>query len=223
MLYTIERVDCLPEVGDEWGNDAWKTANPLQIERFWPLDHGHEPKTEVRMLHDGESIAVMFRVEDQYVIAKGTQYEDRTHLDSCAEFFIEPVAGKGYLNFEFNCVGTLLLTYIEDARRTETGFEKYTHVPEDVVSGMAVDTSLNGPIVDEITEPTTWTLSYRIPKSVFEAYVGALETLAGMQMRGNVYKCADESSHMHWGYWADIGDELNFHQPDKFVPIGLAE
>ncbi len=222
MAYTIERVDCLPEVVAEWEHESWKKAQTLQIEHFWPLDHGHEPKTAVRMLHDGASISVIFRVEDQYIVAKGTEYQDRTHLDSCAEFFIEPVAGKGYLNFEFNCGGTLLLTYIEDARRTETGFEKYTHVPWDVVSGMEVHSSLSAPIVEEITEPTTWTLSYRIPKRVFETYVGPLESLVGMQMRGNVYKCADESSHMHWGYWADIGDELNFHQPDKFVPIGLA-
>ena len=222
MDYTIQRVGMLPEVTDAWESDAWSAANTITIERFWPLEHGHEPRTQARMVHDGDSIAVMFRVEDQYIVAKGTEYQDRTHLDSCAEFFIEPVTGKGYLNFEFNCGGTLLLTYIEDARRTETGFEKYTHVPWEVVECMEVHTSLSAPILEEITEPTTWTLSYRIPERVMEEYVGPIDSLVGMRMRGNVYKCADESSHMHWGYWADIGEELNFHQPDKFVPIGLA-
>ena len=86
---------------------------------------------------------------------------------------------------------------------------------------MEVHTSLAAPVDPEITVPTTWTLSYTIPKRVFETYAGPIETLSGMTLRGNVYKCADESSHPHWGYWADIGDELNFHQPDKFVALEL--
>jgi hypothetical protein len=221
MSYTIKRVDTLPGVQAEWASGAWEAADTITIEHFWPLEHQHEPKTAARMVHDGETIAVMFRVADNYIVAKGTQYQDRTHLDSCAELFIEPVAGKGYLNFEFNCGGTLLLTYIEDARRTETGFEKYAHVPAEVVAGMEVHTSLAAPVDPEITVPTTWTLSYTIPKRVFETYAGPIETLSGMTLRGNVYKCADESSHPHWGYWADIGDELNFHQPDKFVALEL--
>ena len=221
MQYTIRKVPTLPSVTEAWGGGAWGEDETLCVEHFWPLEQPHEPKTAVRMVHDGECIAVMFRVEDQYVVARGTQYQDRTHKDSCAEFFIEPVAGKGYLNFEFNCGGVLLLTYIEDATRTEDGFEQYTHVPAEVVECMQVHTSLVAPIDPEITAPTTWTLSYTIPKRIFETYVGELPTLDGMEMRGNVYKCADESSHPHWGYWADIGEELNFHQPDRFASIVL--
>ena len=219
MLYTVRKVGELPTVTEPWGSGAWVDADTLCIETFWPLKDKHEPKTEARMLHDGETIAVMFRVEDQYVVARGTEYQDRTHKDSCAEFFIEPVVGKGYLNFEYNCGGILLLTYIEDAPRTEDGFEQYSHVPAEVVECMKVHSSLSAPIDPELIEPTNWTVSYTIPKSIFETYVAELPTLDGLEMRGNVYKCADECSHPHWGYWADIGEELNFHQPAKFAPI----
>ena len=171
------------------------------------------------MLHDGDSIAVMFRVEDRFVVARGMEYQSRTHKDSCVEFFVEPVVGKGYFNFEFNCVGTLLLTYIEDARRKGDGFEEYVGVEEELAAGIGVHASLRGPIVEEISEPTSWTISYRIPKGIFEAYVGDIPSLDGLASRGNVYKCADESSHPHWGYWADIGEKLDFHQPKKFVPF----
>ena len=223
MHYTIRKISKLPEVTAEWGSDAWSTADTISIpaDHYWKSKHIHIPKTQARMLHNGETIAVMFRIEDQYIIARGTHYQDRTHKDSCAEFFIEPVAGKGYLNFEFNCGGVLLLTYIEDATRTQDGFKKYTHIPAQVIANMQVHTTLTTPIDPEITEPTTWTLSYTIPKIIFETYVGTLPTLNGLTMRGNVYKCADESSHPHWGYWADIGEELNFHQPGKFAPIHL--
>lgn len=209
----------LPEIDAGFDDEAWADAAQLAIETFISPRHAHRPRTEVRMLHDGATIAVRFRVDDRYVIAKGMTYQSRTHLDSCVEFFVEPVVGKGYFNFEYNCCGTLLLSYIEDARRKGDGFERYTMVPEAVVSGMEVHASLVGPILEEIQEPVEWTVSYRIPKSVFETYVGPLGELSGMRMRGNFYKCADESSHQHWGYWADIGEVLDFHQPTRFGAI----
>ncbi|MFP6584216.1 MAG: carbohydrate-binding family 9-like protein [Candidatus Hydrogenedentota bacterium] len=219
MDYFIRKVGALPGAGAAWDSGGWSVGETIGIEKFVTPGHGHQPKTEARMLHDGESIAVMFRVEDRYVLAKGKAYQARTHRDSCVEFFVEPVAGKGYFNFEFNCIGTLLLTYIEDSTRKGDGFEKYREVPESLAAGIEVHASLAGPIEEEITEPTTWTVSYRFSKELFEAYVGPLASFDGLEMRGNVYKCADECSHPHWGYWADIGDVLDFHQPDIFVPF----
>lgn len=216
MQYSIKKVEKLPALDAGWESEGWSGAEVLSIEHFLSPGHDHRPRTEARMVHDGESIAVFFRVEDRYVIARGTEYQARTHKDSCVEFFVEPVVGKGYFNFEFNCCGVLLLSYIEDARRKGDGFERYTMVPAEVIGGMEVRASLAGPIVEEIAEPVVWTVSYRIPKSVFEAYVGELGALDGMAMRGNVYKCADECSHPHWGYWADIGEVLDFHQPGMF-------
>lgn len=219
MPYTVHRVDTLPAVESDWDDVSWELAETATIEHFITPGHEHTPKTQARLLHDGDAIAVIFRVEDRYVIAKGTQYQDRTHQDSCVEFFLEPVAGKGYLNFEFNCIGTLLLTYIEDARRKGDGFERYTPVPPDLAKTITVHASLNGPIPEELVEPTIWTVCYCIPKPVLEGYVGDIPTLDGLEMRGNLYKCADESSHPHWGYWADIGEKLDFHQPERFVPF----
>lgn len=219
MDYVIHKAETLPSVQAGWDAVPWAVADTITIERFVTQGHDHKPRTQARMLHDGDSIGVMFRVEDRFVVARGMEYQSRTHKDSCVEFFVEPVAGKGYFNFEFNCVGTLLLTYIEDARRKGDGFEKYVGVEEELANGIGVRGSLRGPIVEEITEPTTWTVSYRFPKGIFEAYVGEIPSLDGLAMRGNVYKCADESSHPHWGYWADIGEKLDFHQPKRFVPF----
>jgi hypothetical protein len=216
MSYRIKRVERLPELSTDWESDAWSEANVIVIENFLTPGHDHKPRTEARMLHDGETIAVLFHVEDRYVIAKGIGYQARTHKDSCVEFFVGPMAGKGYFNFELNCCETLLLSYIEDARRKEDGFERYTMVPQNVISGMEVRASLEGPILEEIEDPTVWTVLFKVPKGVFEVYLGAIGSLNGMRMRGNVYKCADESSHPHWGYWSDIGEVLDFHQPDKF-------
>jgi hypothetical protein len=221
MEYTVKKVKTLPEIYDLFKSDNWSSAGIITIDTFLSPGHNHKPLTKAKLVHDGNTIAVMFEVTDNYIIAKGTNYQDRTHKDSCIEFFIEPIAEKGYFNFEFNCCGTLLLSYIEDATRKGDGFEKYEMIPEDAIIGLEVHTSLSDPIFDEIQIPTTWTISYRIPKSIFERYLGNISTFSGMTMRGNLYKCADESSHPHWGYWADIGDILDFHQPNIFNYIHL--
>ena len=39
--------------------------------------------------------------------------------------------------------------------------------------------------------------------------------------RMGLFKCADDSPNPHWGAWADIGERLDFHQPDKFGSLLL--
>ncbi len=113
----------------------------------------------------------------------------------------------------------MLLWYIERPRRPDGTFEKYAEVPEDIARTITVSTSLAQPIRDEHPGPLTWTVSARVPLALFEAFTGPLGALSGQEWRANFYKCADECSHPHWGYWADIGARLDFHQPDRFGEI----
>ncbi len=219
LSYTVKKVEKLPSVKDAWDSSGWQNAETLTIGTFHPLGSDHRPKTQARLLHDGESLAVMFRVEDQYVVARHMEYQQPTHEDSCVEFFVQPRTGEGYLNFEMNAAGTLLLWFVEDPRRIGGKFAKYTPVPLDLFRKIDVHASLPGPIDTEITDPVTWTVSYRIPIALFDAFAGDLTNFSGLQWRGNFYKCADKSSHPHWGYWAAIGDRLDFHQPGRFAPI----
>jgi hypothetical protein len=217
--YIVHRVDSLPRVDDPWDAPAWAKAETAAIERFHPRGSDHRPRTQVRLLHDGESIAIMFHVEDRYVVAKHTAYQSPTHLDSCVEFFVRPAGAPGYFNFEFNAIGTLLLWYVEKPRGRDGQFQKYSEVSPELAKRIAVHASLTGPIETELEQPVTWTVSYRVPKSLFEAYTGIPDSLGGYTWSGNFYKCADASSHPHWGYWADVGDKLDFHQPAQFGVI----
>lgn len=218
-IYTVRRADPLPSVEAAWDDPAWARAETLTIERFHPRSSEHRPRTQARLLHDGRAIAIMFRVEDQYVVARHTDYQSSTHKDSCVEFFVKPRADAGYFNFEFNAIGTLLLWYIEKPRDEKGVFGKYIEVPEDDARAISVHTSLQGPITEELTGPRTWTVSYRIPIDFLERFTGPLGTVSGQTWRANFYKCADESSQPHWGYWNDIGARFDFHQPDRFGEI----
>ncbi len=217
--YTVHRVDALPAVSAAWDDPAWAAAETLTIARFHPRGSDHKPFTQARILHDGRALAVMFRVEDRYVVARHTEYQSPTHKDSCVEFFVRPRDDRGYFNFEFNAIGTLLLWYIEKPRGPDGVFGKYTEVPKSAADAIAVRASLTGPIRDERSGPVVWTLSYRVPRAFFEGFTGPLGALSAQTWRANFYKCADDSSHPHWGHWADIGDRLDFHQPDHFGEI----
>ncbi len=217
--YTVHRVGTLPAVSAVWDDPAWSPAQTLTIARFHPRGSDHKPLTQARVLHDGHALAVIFRVDDRHVVARNTEYQSPTHKDSCVEFFVRPRPESGYFNFEFNAIGTLLLWYIEKPRGPDGVFGKYVEVPKEAASSIQVHTSLRGPVLSELPGPTVWTVSYRIPLAFFEQFTGPLGAVAGQSWRANFYKCADDSSHPHWGYWADIGERLDFHQPDRFGEI----
>lgn len=217
--YTVRRANELPPVNAAWDDPAWARAETLTVERFHLRSSDHRPRTQARVLHDGNAIAVIFRVEDQYVLARHTTYQSPTHKDSCVEFFVKPRADAGYFNFEFNAIGTLLLWYIEKPRGPDGVFGKYVEVPEQDAAAITVHTSLRGPIPEELTGPRTWIVSYRIPIELLQRFAGPIGSLSGQTWRANFYKCADETSHPHWGYWNDIGERFDFHQPDRFGEI----
>jgi Carbohydrate-binding family 9 len=219
--YVVRRVDKLPETSAAFEDPNWSGAETLTISGFHPRSGSHKPVTQVRALHDGHALALIFRIEDRYVLARGTAYQSPTHKDSCVEFFVRPLPDCGYFNFEFNAIGTLLLWYIDRPRRPDGSFEHYVAVPADIARTIEVCASLTDPIRDEAPGPLVWSVAARIPLALFEAFTGPLGHLSGQTWPANFYKCADECSHPHWGYWADIGDRLDFHQPERFGEIAF--
>ena len=223
--YAVRRVKTRPGLSDPWDAPAWDGVDALEIDHFLPESSGHRPRTQARLLYDERNIYGLFRVEDRYVRCTRTAYGSDVYKDACVEFFMKPKPDRGYLNFEMNCGGALLASYIEDSTRVndparpDVKFEKYTPVSPSLASDVEIAGSLPRVVDPEVTEPLTWTLAFRIPFTVVEAYVGSLGEVAGQVWHANFNKCADACSHPHWATWAPIGDEANFHQPDKFAPL----
>ena len=218
--YTIKPTATPPALNGAFASGAWGEAEEGRVAHFGKESRGHCPDTRFRVLHDDNALYVKFEVRDQYVRSVQTAYQGLVCFDSCAEFFVQPCAGKGYFNFEMNAGGTLLLYYIEDHRRTPDGFEKFAKVPETLARQMTIWHSLPAVVEPEIAEPTTWSVAYRVPMALFEAFIGPLGKLAGQTWRGNFFKCGDQTSHPHWGSWAPL-TKLNFHLPDCFGELRL--
>ena len=220
-VYVVRPTAKPPSLNNNWFNPVWKPADTAEVRHFRPESSAHHPRTSIRLLHSAKGISGIFRVEDCYVRCLRTEYQSEVWKDSCVEFFAQPKPGRGYINFEFNCGGAHLCSYIVNPERTSTGFKEFTRIPREVGRRVQVRTSLPRVLKLEITRPATWTLRFFIPFAVFEHYVGSLGSIGGQTWRGNFFKCAEENSHPHWAAWAPV-DEFNFHLPRCFGEIKFA-
>ncbi len=221
MNYLVQAATAAPALDAAWSDTVWARADTLKIRQFRPESSNHRPQTSARLLYDAAGIHGIFRVEDRYVRCVRTQYLDEVWKDSCVEFFARPKPERGYLNFEFNCGGAFLCSYITNCERTPDGFKEFTRVPGKLGQTIRAWSSLPPRVDPEIAAPVEWTLRFFIPFALFEHYVGPLGAMPGQAWRGNFFKCGDETSHPHWAAWSPV-DELNFHRPDCFGNLRFA-
>lgn len=218
MSYLVKRTGAAPGLLGDWEGAVWGAAEVGQITHFLTNSSDHRPVTQFKLLYDAAWVYVLFRVEDRYVRCVHTEFNGPVCRDSCTEFFVEPVAGKGYFNFEVNCGGAMLCYYIEDATRVGEGFRRSTALTAAEGEMVRRYHSLPAVVEPEITEPVTWYNELHIPLALLEGHVGPLGDLAGQTWRGNLYKCGDDTSHPHWGAWAPIAG-FSFHVPEYFAPL----
>jgi len=204
-----------PRLEDEWDAPAWARAETLELAHFRPEGSAHRPRTRARLLHTGDGLAGIFRVEDRYVRSVHRQFGDPVYEDSCVEIFLQPRPERGYLNFEMNAGGTLLASHVTDPRRVAGALAAAKPLRPAEARRVCVRSSLPAVVEPELAGPVEWQLAFFIPLELVEGHVGALGPLAGQAWRANLYKCGDKTSHPHWGSWAPL-DARNFHLPHCF-------
>lgn len=194
----------------------WETAAISQIDNFRDEGSIHKPETLFRVQYSKTGLFLLYSVSDKYVVARHSQTNSNVFEDSCVEFFVKPSNADGYFNFEFNCIGTKLASYIRDSRlNTEGSFNDYQKLIIKDVESISTITTLNEVIEAEIADVVNWKLAAFIPFDIFLNYTGMEKLNYNEPWRCNYYKCADKSSHPHWASWNPIS-ELNFHQPNDF-------
>lgn len=201
-----------------WNDNAWNMSEAGEIIHFRHEGSDHRPKTIFRLSYSDNGISGIFFVEDRYVRCVHSGYMAPVYKDSCVEFFVRPYGSKGYFNFEFNCGGSMLCSYITDQTRTPEGFKEFVPLSEKDLQSVQIFHSLPGIITEEITDPVTWILEFFIPFEVLEKYAGKFGNLSGQIWTANFQKCGDSTSHPHWASWQPL-PELNFHLPDSFGKI----
>jgi len=217
MRYEVHRAGVPIPVDGDWDKPAWRGVPALELTHFMGERPAHRPRTQARLAWDDEAVYVIFRVQDRYVRAVTPAHQGRVCADSCVEFFFAPAddTAGGYFNLEMNCGGTMLLHFQKIPRKDMKPLE-----PADVDSIRVAHTMPR--IVDpEITEPTTWTVEYRLPTAMLRKYrPDAVMPAPGVVWRANFFKCADATSHPHWLTWALVDrPRPDFHVPECFGRI----
>jgi len=223
MEYYVQRATVCPELAGLWDGPAWRQAEAITVSNFRPESSDHRPKVQAKLLFDAETIYGIFHVQDKYVRAVHTGYQDPVCRDSCVEFFVEPDPDEGYFNFEFSACGAFLVHYVTDTTRRPDGeFKGFVELPQEDGDLVSVYTSLPGLIEPEIQEDTDWVLEFAIPCKLFEKYIGLLGDPAGQTWRANFYKCGDATSHPHWASWMPL-PKTDFHLPEHFGTLRFEE
>ncbi len=191
-------------------------ARPLSGGRlFSSRKRGPSPGDPVHPLYGADRVYGLFRVDDRYVRSVHTGFQAEVHKDSCVDSFVQPKKGPGYFNFEFNCGGAWLASYVIDPTREEGRVRKSVPLSMDEGRGILVYHSMPEIVEPEIDKRVVWRIEFAIPLSVLERYAGPIGELGGQIWRANFYKCGSETSRPHWASWSPI-DERNFHAPASF-------
>lgn len=189
-------------------------SNELFINSYHDRSSVHRPEVSLAIEHDTNSLFATFSVPDQYVIVTQKEYNSEVYRDSCVELFLQVPDVEGYFNFEFSGGGAYRIFHILDHRREGPLFKEFYPIPFDVGSLLSVVSTLPSELYPQEENPIEWKLEVEIPIGFFHHFNE--EVSFSGQWRGNAFKCAGDSSHPHWGSWASIGEECNFHQPDRF-------
>ena len=218
--YTVLVAKRPPEMQGLWDDAVWHNVPALEVSCFRQEGSAHRPLTKCKLLCDSERLYGIFRVDDQYVRCVNTGFQADVYKDSCVEIFLQPKSTGGYFNFEFNCGGAMLASYVTDPARVNGRVKQCTPLSPADDRQILRYHNLPGLVEPEITTKQIWFLEFSIPFTVMEKYTGQLRDISGQTWRGNFYKCGNETSHPHWGAWSPV-TELNFHLPESFGTIQL--
>lgn len=168
----------------------------------------YKPAVSFTIAHNEDYVFLKYFVVEKAIRAVNTQVNSAVWEDSCVEFFIHFNDGKGYYNFEFNCIGTQLVGFGKSLSDREL-------LPAAVVGNIKSESFVS---TVKIKGSIYWELSVAIPLSTFVHH--HLVSLVGRQGRANFYKCGDKLPEPHFVAWCAIeSEEPNFHLPDFFGEI----
>ncbi len=212
-VYTVKRIDkSVASARGVVSDEIWQAVPAADIE-FAPWDeNGYRPKSTAKMFYTEEAFHVMLKSSEEEIKAVYKNMNDPVYKDSCLEFFLNPnpEADKRYMNFEFNPLGTLLLGIGEGRNDRELLYTNWKEV-------FCVKTSI------ENKGQSFWSVEFCIPFEFIKGIYGTVEFTPGHKMKGNFYKCGDETKYPHYMCWNNIlKGTPDFHVPEFFGEFVLA-
>lgn len=177
----------------------------------YPWDNsGYKPLAFASILYDIKGMYIKLQAFEEIIIARYLKNDDPVYKDSCMEFFLNafPAYSQKYLNFEFNPFGTMLLGF-GSSRTDRVYIGKMNNNIFNIKSGISKNHKDRKDIF-------SWHITFFIPFEFLHT-VYEINSCIINEMKGNFYKCGDDTSFPHYGCWNNIDKEYSdFHCPEFF-------
>lgn len=212
--------------GDDWNRALLEQGTPFRVDEVnWPDAFPAAPSCNGFIGRTDKALAIHWKVSGPDLRVQNMEDGGRIWEDSCCELFIQlPSSGHlegassasaegqaRYINIEVNAAGILLAACGPDrhARRP---------LSREELSRIVRIADVKGPC-NEVGGQWNWTLSLLIPFSLLGLDAARLPAA----LKGNIYKCGDETAHPHFLSWSPVGTpQPDFHRPEFFGTFLLA-
>ena len=136
------------------------------------------------------------------------KYNDPVYKDSCLEFFVRfNSESPKYMNFEMNSNGAFLAAVRTD-RANKTPINMLAPLPK----------------VTATKENGSWSVEVFFSNDFIGKTFGKFSFARGEQIKGNFYKCGDETEIPHFGMWSPVDNATpDFHRPEFFGTLIIEE
>lgn len=214
--YLVSKLKRPLKIDGNWDKAQWKKIETIKIENYMGIVSPFKPTVEAKMMYDNENVYMIFRVKDKFVKSTVTKINGCVSCDSCVEFFFSPDKNEPlkYFNLEINAGGTPLMQYVTEPRK------KHINLEPELVEQVEIAHSLPSVVDPEITEPTTWTIEYRLPLSILRKHSNLSNPAPGVTWKANFYKTGSKTSNPNYITWNVVDNpQPNFHLPQFFGTI----
>jgi len=166
--------------------------------------NGYTPCASARLSLIDDTLFLRMRAEEADPLIRYYRGDPnpRVWCDSCLEIYISPNDAPIYVNLEMNADGCFLCL---------AGTERHGRIACDIFAE-------GGQPVAQVCDGY-WQIDTALSLRKIATVCG-VETVTSL--RGNFYKCGDETALPHFGMWAEVGVPTpDFHRPEYFCPFLL--
>lgn len=175
----------------------------------WPKEFAACPDTQVHIATSTDKLYIRYDVTGQQLRAVAYQDQMAVWCDSCVEFFCQLPNSKSYMNFETNCIGTMVASRREGRAINVCPLTKEEMATIDRYASQGTEP------FEEKDGEFTWFVVIAIPWSLMTQAESKPQTILA-----NFYKCADETKQPHYVSWNPITlPHPDFHCPAFFSAL----
>jgi hypothetical protein len=221
-VYKISRAREPITVDGRMDEASWKNASAQPLSNFFRLDKPVDRQNTIfRMLWDDTNIYLFYECEDTSLTARETNFDGRTYIDDCAEFFVVPAPDSVYMHFGFEI-------NITEVRYDYIVLWRYYNNRTFFISGYnpeyKVKAIYNGTLNNDKDKDKGWTMEFAIPMSAFNNFNRVARARPGVRWAFQAVRqdrnLVDDRFRSTSTLFPIYNFRLDVHQPAQF---GLME